>query len=176
MKYCTHCGNALDDNAQICMSCGCPVENAAVPSAFSPAPAPVAKKDFLTKLTTKHWIIIAVSIVVLIGLIVGGIFLGREIKKQEIIKLLDGKTFTYSSYDYFGFDIKRLTFVNDREAEYYYYYSCIDEEDGFTWDYKIKFEGKNPYVDRYGTKYYIEFDKYGNIDYLYDPVYDEKYE
>lgn len=176
MKYCTHCGNALDDNAQICMSCGCPVENAAVPSAFSPAPTPVAKKDFLTKLTTKHWIIIAVSIVVLIGLIVGGIFLGREIKKQEIIKLLDGKTFTYSESYYSGFTIKRIKFISKNKADYYYYYSGIDVENEFTRKYKVEFDGNNAYVQFPSDKYYIEFDKYGNIDYLYDPVYDEKYE
>ncbi len=27
MKYCTHCGNQLDDAAVICPKCGCAVEN-----------------------------------------------------------------------------------------------------------------------------------------------------
>ena len=27
MKYCSHCGKSVNDDAQICMGCGCPVEN-----------------------------------------------------------------------------------------------------------------------------------------------------
>lgn len=27
MKYCTHCGNQLDDDATICSKCGCPALN-----------------------------------------------------------------------------------------------------------------------------------------------------
>ncbi len=30
MKYCSHCGNELMDEAAFCPKCGCPVENASV--------------------------------------------------------------------------------------------------------------------------------------------------
>lgn len=176
MKYCTHCGNALDDNAQICTSCGCPVENAAVPSAFSPAPPPVAKKDFLTKLTTIHWIIIAVSIVALIGLIVGGIFLGREIKKQQIIDELVGRTFTYKEYGTYNLTIQKLTFIDTLKADYYYSSSILDTEMEFTRYYTVEFDGSNPYIVMGTDEYYIEFDRYGNIDSLHNAIDDETYE
>lgn len=26
MKYCTHCGNPVDDNAKFCVACGQPIE------------------------------------------------------------------------------------------------------------------------------------------------------
>lgn len=176
MKYCTHCGNALDDNAQICMSCGCPVENTAVPSAFSPAPPPVAKKDFLTKLTTKHWIIIAVSIVVLIGLIVGGIFLGREIKKQQIIDELIGRTFTYKEYGTYNLSIRKLSFKDNVLVDYYHAESILDTEMEFTRYYTIKFDGNDPYILIGSDIYYIEYDRHGNIDSLHNSIDDETYE
>lgn len=176
MKYCTHCGNALDDNAQICMSCGCPVENAVVPSAFSPAPPPVAKKDFLTKLTTKHWIIIAVSIVVLIGLIVGGIFLGREIKKQQIIDELIGRTFTYKEYGTYNLSIRKLSFKDNVLVDYYHAESILDTEMEFTRYYTIKFDGNDPYILIGSDIYYIEYDRHGNIDSLHNSIDDETYE
>lgn len=176
MKYCTHCGNALDDNAQICMSCGCPVENAAVPSAFSPAPAPVAKKEFLTKLTTKHWIIIAVSIVVLIGLIVGGIFLGREIKKQQIIDELIGRTFTYKEYGTYNLSIRKLSFKDNVLVDYYHAESILDTEMEITRYYTIKFDGNDPYILIGSDIYYIEYDRHGNIDSLHNSIDDETYE
>ena len=31
MKYCTHCGNELDDEAVICVKCGCPTEKYNMP-------------------------------------------------------------------------------------------------------------------------------------------------
>ena len=35
MKYCTHCGAELNDEAVVCVKCGCSVENKNVPAAQS---------------------------------------------------------------------------------------------------------------------------------------------
>ncbi len=36
MKYCTHCGNALHDQAVLCVKCGCPVTAAGQTMAADP--------------------------------------------------------------------------------------------------------------------------------------------
>jgi len=176
MKYCTHCANTLDENAQICMNCGCPVDNTTVSTAFSPTPVPVAKKDFLTNLTTKQWIIIAVSIVALIGLIIGGIFLGRHIKKEQIINELIDRTFTYKEYGTYNLTIKTIHFIDEKNADYYSAYSILDLETEYTFSYSIEFDNGDPYVALGSDRYYIEFDSHGNIDSLNNSTDDETYE
>lgn len=65
MKYCTHCGKELFDEAVICPGCGCAVGTASAPAA--------TKDDLLTKLSERIkmngviWMVIAV-IQIIIGL------------------------------------------------------------------------------------------------------------
>ena len=65
MKFCTHCGKELFDEAVICPGCGCAVGTASVPAA--------GKNDLLTKLSERVkmnaiiWIVIGV-LQVIIGL------------------------------------------------------------------------------------------------------------
>lgn len=65
MKFCTHCGKELFDEAVICPGCGCVVGTASVPAA--------GKDDLLTKLSERVkmnaiiWIVIGV-LQVIIGL------------------------------------------------------------------------------------------------------------
>lgn len=176
MKYCTHCGNALDDSAQICMSCGCPVDNTTFPTAISPTSAPVARKAVTTKLTKKHWIIITVSVVALIGLINGGIFLGRYIKKQQILDELIGRTFTYKEYGTYNLTVQRITFIDTEKADYYYSASILDTEMELTRYYTVEFDGGDPYIVMGTDEFYIEFDRHGNIDSLHNSIDDETYE
>ena len=66
MKFCTHCGKELFDEAVICPGCGCATGTA-------PVAAAPAKQDLLTKLSERVktngiiWIVIAI-IQIIIGL------------------------------------------------------------------------------------------------------------
>ena len=63
MKYCTHCGKELLDEAVICVNCGCMVK---IP--VSAAPAGIADDRLLNKLAERVkingiiWLVIATSI------------------------------------------------------------------------------------------------------------------
>ena len=86
MKYCSHCGAQIDDNAVICVKCGCsvapnntnpqdaPSAGFAVLSFFFPVKAKSCGKGALIGFISGVvlWLIYAVIIGTLLGSIIGG--------------------------------------------------------------------------------------------------------
>ncbi len=67
MKYCTHCGKELLDDAIVCVGCGCATENSNSPSAQIPAENLVNTYATRTKTNGIIWIVIG-AVQVALGL------------------------------------------------------------------------------------------------------------
>lgn len=166
MKYCKYCGKELADNAEICMGCGCQTEQATQQSTK-------ARGKGLSK---KSLLLIIISVIAVIGLIVGAKVLKDQRKKQQVIQQLVGETFTYEEYNYYSYNIKRLTFIDEDSADYYYLYSSIDASQEYTRDYKVEIDGDDVYVVHFIDRFKVIFDANGNVEALYDEVLNEEYE
>ena len=168
---CSHCGAEIAEGSEICMSCGCKIEA---------APANPEKKS---SLDIKKIIIIAASVIALIGIIIGGLFFYNNMRKQEVIEQLSGNTYRYFDTNVYyalgkyDITIQQFTFDDDGVCEYYYYYSNVmDEGTSYTRSYEIEFKNDKVYLNAGGSLYEIRYDNYGEIDSIYDSGRDETYE
>lgn len=173
---CAHCGAELAPDAEICMSCGCPVIKTAEPPV---APATVTVGSFKgKKLSVKQIVLLSAAVVAAIGVIVGGFFLWRHIRVQKIAKALEGETYRYYEYKSYisSLTIKKMDFKDDMECDYYYYYSIINAENEYIRPYSVKFRGENVYIIMGVDEYEVDFDRHGDIVALIDTSNDEEFE
>ena len=169
---CSHCGAEIAEGSEICMSCGCKIE--------ATSPTEPEKKSGLD---IKKIIIIAASAVALIGIIIGGLFVHNHMRKQEVIEQLSGNTYRYFDTNVYyalgkyDVTINQLSFDDNGECEYYYYYSNVmDEGTSYDRTYKVAFEGDKVYLKMGIDTYEVRYNNYGEIDSIYDSDRDETYE
>lgn len=158
MKYCTHCGKELFDEAVICPGCGCEVKaksaeirelvygNTASDNAAADSTAVVMNPEGMTangqptpqtmrkiKFDKKVVLISVVSVVVLAAVLTAGIFLYHAIRTEQVKKQLAGRSFTYfdsTDYTYIAnhYTRKKFSFDDDAQCEYTFYYSSVMDE------------------------------------------------
>ena len=167
MKYCTKCGKELFDEAVICPGCGCAVE---APEAKNTEQVKSGQKNVNGKKSRlKIALIIAASVVLLIGIVTGGIFLQYHIRSEAVKDQLAGKTFSYWSSSLYGYSSEKLSFDENANCEKTYFYSNVmDEPTTYSMSYKIKFKNGKTFLDTGGHMYEIQFNSYGDINSLYD--------
>ena len=163
MKFCEKCGAQMAEDAQVCMSCGCPVEE-----------AKVSQTAIQNKGSKKTRILIIIAAIAAVALIVGAFFLVNHIRQANVIKDLSGKTFRYydsQSYPLLGvFDYteKEMKFDSEGKLTYSYYYSNIDMGNEHECSYKIKFKNDMVFLEMLGDEYEIQYDRYNEIEGIYD--------
>ncbi|MBQ8769496.1 MAG: zinc ribbon domain-containing protein [Oscillospiraceae bacterium] len=171
MKYCTHCGKEIMDDAIICEGCGCP--------AIKEEQTSVNNKK---KFNKKTLLILIVSIVAAIALIVGAIFLVNHIRVANVINDLSGNTYSYfdsniyPSLGIYSYTEKEMKFDDDGTMTYSYYYSNIDAGGEYERSYEIKFEDGMIILEAGIDRYEIQYDRYNRIEGIYDIGYDELYD
>lgn len=134
MKYCTHCGKELFDEAVMCPGCGCPTtEEKQLPSS-----KPVKK------IHHKQILIIVIAAVVLIGVVLGVLGIINNGRKNAIYEALEGESYSYTDYD--SYKLTSLSFEANKKCEKYQFWSLIDSEFDFTYDYSVKISGGKVYV------------------------------
>lgn len=84
MKYCTHCGAELLDEAVICPKCGCWVNSASKPSGQSKAKTNAcAIVGFILSMVSILFVTSFWNLMALAGLIVSGVGLRQLVKNDE---------------------------------------------------------------------------------------------
>ena len=122
MKYCTHCGKEVNDDAVICVNCGETIQSNLL-AASNP-------KNKTTKI-----IILSVICVVLVAVAVFcTIFMPKVIRAKKIEENLVDKTLSYYHNGYRKYKFKSNNKVNIR----YYYYNVMDESRDYDSDYKVE--------------------------------------
>lgn len=146
MKICQKCGKELFDQAVICPNCGCAVEEQTqsqpIESGAESAPcteAPVVHSASKKKRTIL-WIVIAVLAAALV--ITAAILIPKYLNQQkadELEESLIGKTFDYTEFMTYSYTSYSYTFKENNECESYSYYSALDSDLDYTWDYQIEY-------------------------------------
>ena len=171
MRFCTHCGSEIMDDAIICAGCGCP--------AIEEEQTSVDKKK---KFNKKTLLILIISAVAAIALVVGAIFLVNHIRVANVIKDLSGNTYSYfdsniyPSLGIYNYTEKEMKFDDDGTMTYSYYYSNIDAGDEYERSYEIKFEDGMVILQAGINTYEIQYDRYNRIEGIYDITLKELYE
>lgn len=167
--FCEKCGAQIAQNAEICPSCGCATKQ-------EPREKTAGKRN---PTNAKKIIVIALSAVVLVAMVVAGLFIWNGVRVAKVKEQLAGKIFSYIEYSAYSGGISYCKFQFDDEANctYYYIYPHMSEGKEYEMDYTIKFkDGMAFLVDSVDRYYEIQYDKYGNIDSLYDITMKELYD
>ena len=173
MKYCEKCGSELLDDAQVCMNCGC---------AFNQEQTDFIATQSNKKSKKNTAILIIVTCVVAAVLAVGGLFLVNHVRETKVIEQLSGERFrffedhVYYALGKYDYEEKVITFDNNGELTYSYYFSNINAGDEYERDYNIKFKKKMAILEISDEEYEIQYDNYGEIEGLYDIQAKELYE
>lgn len=161
-KFCEKCGAKIAAGTEVCPNCGCPTEQ-------EPSQPTSAKRKALSK---KQIILIVVSAVVLVAVAIAGFFLWQYIRVERVKEQLAGETFYYSDLAYSFYQEKSYTFDDIAACRYYSYYSYRNQDEPTEFEfpiyYEIKFEDGMVFLETSARKLEIQYDKYGNIDGLYN--------
>lgn len=158
MKYCQKCGKELLDEAVICPECG---TSTGVEEQLEVQP----KK----KLNIKMIIGIAAAVVVLVV----GIFVGLKIRdnhrREEVKEQLAGNLYSHLDYSYYSASLCYYEFDDNANCTYYYYYPSV-MEDGTEYrkTYEIEFDDGKVYLVFLTETLEVRYDRYGEIEGLYD--------
>lgn len=167
MKYCLHCGKELVDEAVVCPNC----------ETAQDQKQPSTQSASQKKLKKKTIIISAACIVGLVFLVVAGVFINNLIRTNRVKNQLAGETFYYAESSRYSYSHCSFKFDADAQCEYSYYYSNVmDEPTTYSCSYKIKFKEGMIFLVTSSKTYEIQYDKYGNINSLYDINNKELYE
>lgn len=179
MKYCTHCGTELLDEAVVCTGCGCPVQSDEGINKNKESDEVVIQKR---KKKTKRTIIIVSAVVcVAVALFFVSIPIVNSFKSNKIIKELSGETFECNEDTSYSISRERYTFDDEGNCEEYSYYYGLTMDDPmeftFDWTYKIEFKKNSAYVVLSNDdELKIKYDEDGEIISLYDPESRTTYE
>ena len=95
MKYCTHCGKELLDEAVVCSGCGCPVNADGVNNSSEELDETKIQKY---KIKNKKTVIMAIAaICVAVALVFASIFIFNSIRANKIMEELSGERFEYNA-------------------------------------------------------------------------------
>lgn len=76
MKYCSKCGNMIDDDAVVCLKCGCLVGEQIKPNKPTAKPATPAISNALdAKITFLDWLPLALGVIAIVSAIVKSILM-----------------------------------------------------------------------------------------------------
>ncbi|MCH5183112.1 MAG: zinc ribbon domain-containing protein [Oscillospiraceae bacterium] len=155
MKHCTHCGKELPDEAIVCPGCGC---------AVTPEQGTQKKKSHL-----KLILIIAIAAVLVAGAVVGGIFLRNHLREEKVKDQLAGKTFRYESLSLYSYRWKEISFDENAQCKYTYFYSSVmSEPETYSRSYEIEFKNGSTFLIMGVDTYEVRYNSYGKVDNLYD--------
>lgn len=158
-SFCEHCGAQITKNTSICMSCGC--ETSFVKQS--------SKSKSIKKSFDKRVMILSVIIVALVITILAGTILVNVVRRAEVKNQLAGQDFEYYDYNLYSYREERLSFDENAQCTYCYYFSNVMEEEiEYTKDYEIKFEDGMTFLVMGIDTFEVQYDKYGRIDSLYD--------
>ena len=159
MKYCQKCGTELPDAAVFCSACGTST------GMEEQLPEVQPRKPLNVKLI----IGIAAAVVVLIV----GIFVGLKIRdnnrREEVKEQLAGHYYSHLDYSYYSASLCYYKFDDDANCTYYYFYTNVmDEGIEYSRSYEIEFEDGKTYLVFLTDKLEVRYDRYGDIEGLYD--------
>ena len=157
MKYCTHCGKELLDEAVVCVACGCPVQDMKnIVLKRQPTEQEIQRRKARSKKAIKITLAVICFAVAVYFISIPIINLK---KASEINKKLDGKAFTYNDtttyYALGAISSTRETYSFDGEGNckkshwYYNSYSDSKMDYGNDYTYKITFKNKTAYISRF---------------------------
>lgn len=174
--FCEKCGALITQDTEICPNCGCPTkpdrQATAIDNTQSVATNTINKIksvaakaiDKMKSVGIKRIATIAVSVVTVIAVIVVGLLVRNNIRVNKVKEQLAGNTFDYiSSYWFcsYSFDEK----ANCTCSFYDHFSNDIRE---YECEYKIKFKNGMVFFDLMSETFEIQYDKYGNIEGLYN--------
>ena len=166
MKYCTHCGKELMDEAVMCPGCGNTFESDAVQ-----VPAP--KK----KMSKKKILLIIASAVLLLALIVGGIFAWRYFKIEQVKNDLAGNTYSFIESQTYSDKEIRYSF-DDWDADCTYscdFIGLMDTVLLYDKSYTVEFKNGKVYLNFGSEILGVQYNEYGEIKQLRDIDTDDVY-
>ena len=197
MKFCSHCGKELMDEAVVCPGCWQPVQ--------TDTKVGVVKESVVDKIQkkkeNKKTVIIIIAVLLCIALLTFLISIPvrdkmEKDKRAEIIRVLSAREFSfegegkYTTEDGTTVGVDSITYSFDDDGNCHvsfrydyetfesnkYKYRNPGEEYG---SYQIDFSGKKAYVTISRIKTWstlsIKFDENGDILALYDPVFRQTY-
>lgn len=165
MKYCSKCGKELFDEAVMCPECGHNLDS-------QPEQVPAPKKPA----GKKKIVSIIVSVVVLIGLLVGGFFGWRYFKIEQVKKDLMENEFAYEERTTYTYTEKRFSFDATGACTYQFYmYGLFDTDYTYPRQYEIEIKNGKVFLNFDSITLEVEYNDYGEIKQLCDIVTDEVY-
>ena len=186
MKFCSHCGKELMDEAVVCPGCGCPVQTDKKGGFIKES----EEDRIQRKKKQKKIAIIAIAILLYGALLAFLISIPirnkmEADKKAEITKALSGKEFEWN--DDGTYSIHRVSYSFDDEGnchEKSYFYAPsfteskpLESHYTFDWTYEIKFKKSKTYIVlNNDDEFVIKYDEDGEIKALYDPKERRTYE
>ena len=167
MKYCTHCGKELLDEAVICPNC-----ETKTGFDMQQEPVKVSKRS-----NTKKIILLISLAVLLVAVIIGGLFVWNHIRTEQVKEQLAGNKFSYTYYGWSTTNYMYYDFDNEANCTYYYCYSNImDYGNTYEKDYKIKFENGMVFLEFFSETLEVRYNRYGQIEGLYNVDTEEFFE
>ncbi len=171
MKYCSHCGKELLDDAVVCVGCGCPIQvDEGTNLSEELDEVEIQKRKIKNK---KIVIIVSIVVCVAVALIFVFIPIVNSFKSNKIIEELSGEKFEYNGDTSYSIKRDSYTFDDEGNCEDYSYFYGITMDDPmeftFNWTYKIEFKKNSAYVVLSNDdKLKIKYDEEGEIIGLYD--------
>lgn len=158
MQYCAKCGKEIMDE-HVCLNCGCEIGSENSTNTLN-APKSVGKKKVLMT--------IAIVIVVIVAILVG-LSVWNNLRVEEVKEQLAGKRFSYMDSGLYSASLCYFEFDAEANCTYYYFYTNVMAEGvEYQRDYEIKFEDGMVFLVCGIDTYEIQYDKYGEIEGLYD--------
>lgn len=158
MGYCTKCGIEITEEV-ICPNCGCETGLEIQENRVEP------KK----RISTKKIILIVVAAVALVAAIIAGLSIWNHIRIEQVKEQLAGKRFAYTDVGWYSSTYCYFKFDEEANCTYYYYYgNVMDEGIEYQRQYEIKFEDGMVFLVCGIDTYEIQYDRYGEIEGLYD--------
>ena len=166
MGYCAKCGQEIAEEA-ICPNCGCETGLG------------IQEKNVKVKkqISAKKIILIVVIAVALVAAIIAGLFVWNHIRTEQVKEQLAGKRFSYVDYGLYSATYCYFKFDDDANCTYYYFYANVmDEGVEYQRQYEIKFEDGMTFLVCGIDTYEIQYDRYGEIEGLYNTSTKKLYE
>ncbi len=136
MKYCTHCGKELFDEAVMCPACGTMIAAPETPTEKPKERKPVDKKKVI-----RITIAAVAALLLVVGGVFGVIFVKNLIYAKSLESQLVGKTYEYANIEEDTFDFYMVDWLSFYEGGQYrceYVTQSEDEVIEYTGEYSVK--------------------------------------
>lgn len=157
MGYCTKCGKEITEEV-ICPNCGCETGLGIQEKRI----------EIKKRISTKKIILIVVAAVALVAAIIAGLYVWNHIRTEQVKEQLAGNRYDYSSSGWYTAEYSWFVFDEDANCTYGYWYSHMDDRVDWERPYEIIFEDGMVFLVCGIDTYEIQYDRYGEIEGLYD--------